>query len=329
MRHLSDRFFNMNKIKVFSIIIIAGLMFSACWSSETKDRSSKNDGKWETYSASPSPEKSKKTETNEKEETSGNNMNKPVETKINSGGFTANLPSGFSAPNDAVGKKMLKEYGAMFVAKNGAVPPNKVVFNNEAEVSAWQNSVPKSVENVGGTTITLQTPAMNALKAAIDEAKQNGQTISPNGTDASKRDYNGTVTNWNSRVNPGFTHWVGKGKVSQADANRIKSLPIPEQIAEIFKLEEQGIYFAKSLDKSIIYSVAPPGTSQHISMLALDVKENGNAKVREILANHGWFQTVFSDLPHFTYLGVKEGDLPGLGLQKRSDGGRVFWMPDN
>ena len=105
-------------------------------------------------------------------------------------------------------------------------------------------------------------------------------------------------------------------------------MPIPEQIAEIFKLEEQGIYFAKSLDKSIIYSVAPPGTSQHISMLALDVKEHGNAKVREILANHGWFQTVVSDLPHFTYLGAKETDLPNLDLKKVSDGGRVYWIPN-
>jgi len=43
----------------------------------------------------------------------------------------------------------------------------------------------------------------------------------------------------------------------------------------------------KSLDKSIIYSVAPPGASQHLSMLALDVKEFQNAKVRETLARHG------------------------------------------
>ena len=45
-------------------------------------------------------------------------------------------------------------------------------------------------------------------------------------------------------------------------------------------------------------------------MLAFDVNEFDNPRVREILAKHGWFQTVLSDLPHFTYLGLKEKDLP-------------------
>ena len=88
------------------------------------------------------------------------------------------------------------------------------------------------------------------------------------------------------------------------------------------------IFFAKSLDKSIIYSVAPPGSSQHIAMLAYDVKEFDNERVRSILAEHGWFQTVTSDLPHFTYIGVKEAELPGLGLKKVRSNDRDFWVPD-
>ena len=75
-------------------------------------------------------------------------------------------------------------------------------------------------------------------------------------------------------------------------------------------------------------SVAAPGTSQHIAMLALDVAEYGNASARRILANHGWFQTVKSDLPHFTYLGRKEKDLPALGLRSVTIGNQVFWIPD-
>lgn len=88
------------------------------------------------------------------------------------------------------------------------------------------------------------------------------------------------------------------------------------------------MFFAKDLSKSIIYSVAPPGTSQHISMLAFDVEEHDNRNVREILAKHGWFQTVISDLPHFTYLGVKEEELSNLGLKKTGNGGRVYWIPN-
>jgi len=153
-------------------------------------------------------------------------------------------------------------------------------------------------------------------------------TITPRGSDASKRNYAGTVTNWASRVNPGLDHWTGNGRITADEARRIRSLSPFEQVPEIFKLEAQGIYFAKDLSKSIIYSVAPPGTSQHLSMLALDVNEHENAKVRQILAKHGWFQTVVSDLPHFTFLGVPESDLPKRGLKKRTDGGRTYWLPD-
>jgi len=174
----------------------------------------------------------------------------------------------------------------------------------------------------------LQSAAMNDLKAAIDEAKGKKLSINPKNADSSKRSYQQVLDNWASRVNPGLVFWVGKGKLPESEAKRIKALTPVEQITEIFRLESQGMYFAQGNQKTIMYSVAPPGTSQHISMLALDVAQNDNAAVREILARHGWFQTVVSDLPHFTYLGAQESELSNLGLKKVSSGGRVFWVPD-
>lgn len=305
-------------LTLFSTIFISG-----CWS--PKKAGPSDSGNKSTPSSTKTPDENGD---NKSENKSDEKMNNSTKDRVEKTGFTANLPDGFSQPTDSVGQKMLKEYGAMFVAKSGAVAPPKVVFNNEGEVSSWQSGISKSTEKIGGATIELQTPAMKALKEAIDDAKQNGTSITPRGgSDAAKRNYAGTVTNWESRVTPGLAHWVGKGKITQADANRIKALAIPEQIAEIFKLESQGIYFAKDLSKSIIYSVAPPGTSQHISMLAFDVTEHENSKVRDILAKYGWFQTVVSDLPHFTFLGVSETELTKLGLKKVSDGGRTYWLP--
>jgi hypothetical protein len=63
-------------------------------------------------------------------------------------------------------------------------------------------------------------------------------------------------------------------------------------------------------------------------MLAFDVMEFDNQRIREIMARHGWFQTVVSDLPHFTFLGVSESELKELGLKKVKNGGRKFWVPD-
>ncbi|HEX8736765.1 MAG TPA: hypothetical protein VF721_15645, partial [Pyrinomonadaceae bacterium] len=146
--------------------------------------------------------------------------------------------------------------------------------------------------------------------------------------DSARRSYTQTVELWASRVNPALTHWVGKGKISPQEAERIKALSPTAQVAEVLRLEEQGIYFSKDLSKSILYSVAAPGTSQHLSLLALDVEQFANPNVREILARHGWFQTVQSDLPHFTYLGLKETELPASGLKAVFFNGQKFWIPN-
>ena len=96
----------------------------------------------------------------------------------------------------------------------------------------------------------------------------------------------------------------------------------------MLELEKQGIFFSKNFSKSVLYSIAAPGASQHIAMLAFDVNEFLDARVREILSENGWFQTVLSDLPHFTFLGLKEDELPSRGLKSVIVDGQKFWVPD-
>jgi hypothetical protein len=258
-----------------------------------------------------------------------NNANSGTIGNTNGMSFKKSLPQGFNEPADNVGRRLLKEYGAVFVAGGGTAAPKTVVFKDEKEVAAFQAGVQISKEHIGDFDLELQTPAMNALKTARGEAEARGLTITPRSGDSARRNYGDTVGLWASRVEPALVHWVGQSKLDQAEADRIRGLTPYEQVPEVFKLESQGLYFAKDLSKSIIYSVAPPGTSQHLSMLALDVAEFQDPKVREILAKNGWYQTVVSDLPHFTYLGVPENELTGRGLRKQADGaGRVFWVPD-
>jgi len=244
--------------------------------------------------------------------------------------FKASLPAGFKLPDDTdnVGNRVLADYGAVFVARGGAVPPPSVVFDNEYSVKEWQSSVKQERADIGGINIELQAPAMKALAEARDEAQKANLNITPRGTDAARRTYEETVKLWESRVNPGLTHWVEQGRIQREDAAHIRGLSPHDQIPEILRLEADGIFFSTDFSKSILYSVAAPGTSQHISMLAFDVKEHDNPKVRAIMAQHGWFQTVSSDMPHFTFLGVKEDELPSLGLKETTNGGRSFWVPD-
>jgi hypothetical protein len=243
--------------------------------------------------------------------------------------FFANLPPGMAIPErtDEVSMRLLADYGAMFVARSGASPPPTIIFADEAEVNNWQAKVKTTRAELGGITVELQAPAMTALMEARSEAQKAKLDITPRGTDAARRSYVETVTLWQSRVNPGLAHWVQEGKLTEQEAGRIRSLSPREQIPEILNLEKQGLSFSKDFSKSILYSVAAPGTSQHLSMLAFDAKEFENATVRAILARHGWFQTVTSDTPHFTFLGVTEDQLPALGLKKVTSGGRAFWIP--
>lgn len=249
--------------------------------------------------------------------------NRDMDTK-----FFENLPAGFNVPKDQFGMKILKEYGAMFVARGNALVPKSVIFKDEEEVARFQSALSTARARVGRFDIELQEPAMNALKAAMAEAAAKNLKITTRDYDAGRRSYSETIGLWLSRVEPALVHWSARGRISLAAAERLKQMPLPEQIAEIFKLEEQGIFFSKDLSKPIMYSVAPPGTSQHLSMLAIDINEYDDPSIQKIMARNGWHQTVISDLPHFTYLGATENELPALGLKKVVSGGRFYWIPN-
>jgi hypothetical protein len=244
--------------------------------------------------------------------------------------FFASLPPGFQIPKaaDEVGKWLLACYGAVLVARGGVTPPPVLVFPDEDSVARWRSSVKTSRVEINKTVIELQNAALAALMEARQEARKAKLDITPRGTDPAGRTYADSVVLWTGRVKPGLKYWVKQGRLDRREAQRIVSLPLPDQVLEILRLEHQGLFLSKDPAKSIFASVAPPGASQHFSMLALDIKENANPAVRSILARHGWYQTVLFDLPHFTYLGVVETELPSLGLWKVRRGKRVYWIPD-
>ncbi|MCO6510227.1 MAG: hypothetical protein J5I65_05480 [Aridibacter famidurans] len=253
------------------------------------------------------------------------------------GGFRANFESnlkrnGMDAsaavdPSNAVESRILAEYGAVFLTQ--AVPPPKVMFGSEEEASGFQSKAGVESAVLGGTSIELQPKAMAALKKASEEAKAKGLSITPrDGSEAARRSYSKTLDLWNSRFLKALDHWRAKGRLSSDQVSRLKGLPIKQQVSEVLELEKSGIYFNTFFNNSILYSVAAPGTSQHLSMLAFDASEFQNPEVRKILAANGWFRTVQNDEPHFTFLGLKESELPAYGLKKVSKNGGEYWIPD-
>jgi len=232
-------------------------------------------------------------------------------------------------PSDPVARRILEEYGAVFVATKKVLPPPVCIFTNEDQVTKFQEEAGFDGEQIGFDVIELQPEALKQLRKAREQAQKEGLDITPrDGAEAARRNYGDSVRLWNSRFLPALDYWLSQGRLTAEQVARLKSLSLSQQIAEVLELEKGGIYFSKDLSKSILYSIAAPGTSQHIHMLAFDVNEFENPRVREIMAEHGWFQTVLSDLPHFTFLGLKEKDLPKHGLRSLEINGQVFWIPN-
>jgi hypothetical protein len=260
---------------------------------------------------------------------------KIVDAKLKEGGHKTGLSAICPVATDSTAKKIFSEYGAVFVSED-VMLPDKCIYDSESEVQEFQAQPARQSAVIGGVTIVLQTAAMEALKQAVAEAQKAGLNITPRGgSRAAARSFGDTVTFWNSRLIPGLAFWVRQKRITAAQADAVKRSGYHQQLAQVLEWENDGIFFSKDLSKSILYSVAAPGASQHVFMLALDVTQYGSPKVREIMARHGWFQTVASDLPHFTYLGLMEDDpktreseLQELGLKKKTIGGQDFWVPN-
>jgi hypothetical protein len=231
--------------------------------------------------------------------------------------------------SDEVVRRVVAEYGALFLASERVVTPPVCIFTSAEEVEQFQMRVRSAQARIADVSIELQPAAMEALLAARSQAQRAGLDITPRGgSEAARRSFEDTLRLWQSRVEPALAHWTREGKLSQDEAARIRALAAREQTAAVLRLEARGLFFSRDFSKTILQSVAAPGASQHLSMLAFDANEFQNPMVREILAAHGWFQTVRSDLPHFTFLGLCEKELPQRGLRLIEEFGQRFWIPD-
>ena len=234
----------------------------------------------------------------------------------------------FCPAGDTLTRRVLEEYGAMFVAE-GVRLPAACVFESEEAVERFQREAGWRAEVMDGQTVELQPAAMGALLGAREEAAYAGLRVTPRGgSEAARRSFADSLRLWRSRCDPALDHWCAEGRLEGREAERLRRLPMREQASAVLELERGGIFFSKDFKKSILQSVAAPGASQHLAMLAFDIEEFADPRVCRLLARHGWFQTVLSDLPHFTYLGLEEGRLPARGLRRVESGGQTFWVPD-
>lgn len=227
--------------------------------------------------------------------------------------------------------RLFAEYGAIFVTT--ATPPPTIIFADTTEVEAFQSRLQLSRARIGDYEISLQAEAMDALIRAAAELNDHAAQLTARAQDSGGRSYQDTLNLWKRNVTRGLEHWQTENRISPDLAEQIRGLAPLAQVSRILELEEsEQLFFGTFFDKSILYSVAAPGASQHLSLLAFDVAEYQDTKVERVLGRYGWFRTVPNDLPHFTYLGHSEDRLLELHLvrcqRQYADRSYTFWVPD-
>ena len=183
---------------------------------------------------------------------------------------------------------LLRQYGAVFININPNIKlPQKVILANDQETKSYQVTLAMGAVN-SGRNCFLQKGAADALNAAIKQTKFSLKS-GYGGSDCT-RSYETNLRFWRKYANNNTLQRVKQGK-----------------------------------ETTILSVVAPPGTSQHLWGLAVDLRVFNQAQ-RKALYQNGWFQTVENDKPHWTYLGVSEESLNQWGFQKKIVRGIIYWL---
>jgi D-alanyl-D-alanine dipeptidase len=183
---------------------------------------------------------------------------------------------------------LLRAYGAVFVNQLAEIKlPQKVILANEQETQAFQSTL--TMVKVAGThDCYLQQPAATAFNQA--QLQVHISLKSGYGSGDCTRTFATNLRFWHKYANNQTLEKVRQGK-----------------------------------ETKILGLVAPPGTSQHLWGLAIDLHPLSQ-KQTQALNQNGWFQTVESDLPHWTYVGLSEDNLALFGFKKKLVRGITYWL---
>jgi hypothetical protein len=190
-------------------------------------------------------------------------------------------------PIDSYEYIILRAYGTIFINQNPEIKlPSKLILEDEEETVNIQDNLQLTlVED------TRECYLQKAAAEAFNRARSIIYIPLKSGYSGDcTRSYETTLRFWRKYTNNRTLEQVKQGK-----------------------------------ETNILSLVAPPGTSQHLWGLALDLGVSNQEQI-QVLNENGWFQTVVKDTPHWTYLGWDEGSLSKFGLIKKIVQGIIYWV---
>ncbi|MEM9926089.1 MAG: D-alanyl-D-alanine carboxypeptidase family protein [Cyanobacteria bacterium P01_D01_bin.50] len=183
---------------------------------------------------------------------------------------------------------LLRAYGAPFVNLEPTIKlPAKLAFKNDRETQQFQATLTKG-KVTGTRDCYLQKSAADALNKARAIARF--PLKSGYGRSDCIRNFATTARFWRKYTNSRTLDLVRKGKETR-----------------------------------ILGTVAPPGTSQHLWGLAIDLRVTNKSQINALNQN-GWYRTVKYDVPHWSYVGYPPETLLKLGFQKKIIEGTTYWL---
>jgi len=230
---------------------------------------------------------------------------------------------------NVLARRVFSEYGSMFSASEKVTLPPTCIFSDESEVGAFRTKLHITQLTINGVNLLLQKEAADALSRVIADAALRYVTIAPlDGTIAAGRTYYETTRIWNSRFEPALRYWVQTGMITPEEETSVRAMKLPQQVEKVIEWESKGYLFGTGRARSIFSSTAPPGTSQHIALLAFDLAPPLTPDKRSLMNANGWYQTVKGDPHHFTFLGMPEIELPKRGLKAILFESNTYWVPN-
>lgn len=183
---------------------------------------------------------------------------------------------------------LLRAYGSAFINQNPEIKlPQKVLFKNEQETKEFQSTLTTGKVN-GTNNCYLQKSAAEALNLAKSQVQI--PLKSDYGASDCTRSFATNLRFWQKYANNNTLEQVRQGK-----------------------------------ETKILGVVAPPGASQHLWGLAIDLRVS-NERQKQVLNQNGWYQTVEYDVPHWTYVGLAPDKLPEFGFQNKVVEGINYWV---